>query len=126
MLTGIPLLLFITLTLTVFILSLVAALLVAVLAALIFTAFAVGIALFVTLPTVFMTTFAASFLFLWGLGGYHIIEWFNRGDSAAEPGEAIGDKLKNLTGGQLDFAMNPGQKEATKESVNGDFGQREV
>lgn len=98
---------FLVFTLTVFVFSLVAALLVGLLAALIFTAFAVGVALLIILPTVFMTTMAASFLFLWGLGGYYIVKWFNEGESPAKPGEAIGDKLNSLTGGRLDFVMNP-------------------
>lgn len=75
------------------------------LAALLFTAFMVGVALIVVLPTVFMTTAAASFVFLWGLGGYYILKWFNKGAPAPEGG-AIGDKLNSLTGGRLDFLMD--------------------
>ena len=73
-------------------------------AALLFTVFCIGVALVIVLPTVFITTMGASFLFLWGLGGYYILRWFNS-ISPAAPGEALGDKLNALTGGRLDFIM---------------------
>ncbi|KAF2181664.1 hypothetical protein K469DRAFT_740615 [Zopfia rhizophila CBS 207.26] len=109
-LTGLPLLLFLTFTLTVFVFSLIAALLIGLLAALLFTAFMIGVALLVILPTVFITTFAGSFLFLWGLGGYYILKWFNEGEVPAPKGEAIGDKINNLTGGRLSFLMDGARK----------------
>ncbi|KAL9091888.1 MAG: hypothetical protein Q9165_004640 [Trypethelium subeluteriae] len=121
-LTGLPLIMFFLFTLTVFTFSLIAALLVGLLVALIFTAFAVGVALLVILPTVFLTTMGASFLFLWGLGGYYIVKWFNEGESPAKPGEAIGDKLNSLTGGRLDFVMNPARSpgsDSTNHTSNG-------
>jgi hypothetical protein len=46
--------------------------------ALLFTVFCIGLALLVLLPTLFMTTFAACFIFLWGLGAYYIVKWFNQ------------------------------------------------
>jgi len=111
-LTGIPLLMFIAFSITVFVFSLVATLLIAVLIALLFTVFCVGVALLIVLPTVFATTMGATFLFLWALGGYYILKWFNS-TSPAKPGEAIGDKLNAITGGRLDFLMqntrNPSQ-----------------
>jgi len=116
-LTGLPLIMFIVFTVTVFVFSLVAALLIGILVALLFTAFMVGVALLVVLPTVFLTTMGASFLFLWGLGGYYIFKWFNKGGEGPLPeGSAIGDKLNSLTGGRLDFLMDPIRKqEAQRE-----------
>jgi hypothetical protein len=105
-LTGLPLLMFIVFTITVFVFSFVAALLVGLLAAILFTAFAVGLALLLVLPTVFITTMGATFLFLWGLGGYYILKWFNEGQSPAAEGTAMGDKINNLMGGRLDFLMD--------------------
>jgi Promethin len=64
-------------TLTVAIFSIVAALLVGLLGALLFIVFAIGVALCFLLPTLFFTTMVATFLFLWGLGGYYILKWFN-------------------------------------------------
>ncbi|KAF2142956.1 uncharacterized protein K452DRAFT_269559 [Aplosporella prunicola CBS 121167] len=128
-LTGFPLVMFGVFTVTVFVFSLVAALLVGLLAALLFTAFMVGVALLVILPTVFITTMGASFLFLWGLGGYYIVKWFNQGgDSPAAEGTAIGDKLNSLTGGRMSFLMDgvrkrEGQDQGEKHA-NGQTGKR--
>jgi hypothetical protein len=113
-LTGLPLLLFITFTITVFVFSLVAALLIALLVALLFTVFMVGVALLVVLPTVFMTTMAASFIFVWGMGGYYILKWFGEPGGAVD-GEAIGDKLNNLTGGRLGFLMDGARDSAVPD-----------
>lgn len=95
------------------------ALLVGVLAALLFTAFMVGVALLVVLPTVFITTLGASFLFLWGLGGYYILKWLNGDSEPAAEGEAIGDKINNLTGGRLDFLMGPAREMAKTGQIHG-------
>ncbi|KAK4992051.1 hypothetical protein LTR50_001447 [Elasticomyces elasticus] len=105
-LTGLPLVLFALFTITVFVFSLVAALLIGVLVAVVFTVIAVGTALLIVLPTTFFTTLAACFIFLWGLGGYYLLKWFNKGDSPAEQGTAIGDKINSLAGGRLDFLMD--------------------
>jgi len=113
-LTGLPLIMFVVFSITVFIFSLVAALLIALLAALLFTAFMVGTALLIVLPTVFLTTMAATFLFLWGLGGYYILKWFNEGESPASEGLAIGDKLNSLTGGRIGFLMDGARKQQEK------------
>jgi hypothetical protein len=53
-----------------------------------------------------MTTMAATFLFLWALGGYYIIRWFNRIEGPGAEGEAIGDKVNALTGGRLTWLMS--------------------
>jgi hypothetical protein len=70
----------------------------------------VGVALLVILPTVFFTTFAATFIFLWGLGGFYLLKWFNEGDVPAPDGTAIGDKLNNLTGGRMGWLMDGSRK----------------
>jgi hypothetical protein len=72
----------------------------------------VGLALLIVLPTIFFTTFAASFLFLWGLGGYYILKYFGE-PGTAPSGQAIGDRLNAMTGGRLDFFMK-GAREAEK------------
>ena len=79
-LSGIPLALFVVMSLTVLVFALVAGILVGVVGALLFTVFCVGVALLFLLPTLFMTTAAATFIFLWGLGAYYIIKWFNQKD----------------------------------------------
>lgn len=65
-------------TITVVIFSLLGALLVGLLGALVFIVVAVGFALIILLPTLFVTTFAAAFIWLWGVCGYYILKWFNQ------------------------------------------------
>jgi hypothetical protein len=77
-LSGGPLALFFIMSLTVLVFALLAGIIVGVVGALFFTVFCVGVALLVLLPTLFMTTFAACFIFLWGLGAYFIVKWFNQ------------------------------------------------
>jgi hypothetical protein len=121
--TGVPLFLFVLFSLTVFIFALVVGLLVGVLGAVAFTLFAVGLALTVVLPTVFFTTMGATFLFLWGLGGYYALKWAN-GDSepskSSEGGNnTIGDKLNSLSGGRLTGFMSAAKKEESKKDISG-------
>jgi hypothetical protein len=124
LLTGIPLGLFILFSITVFIVALVVALIVALLGAVLFTVFCVGVALCIVLPTILFTTFAAVFLFLWGLGGYYLLRWAN-GDSKegengeASEGNAIGDKLNSLTGGRLTGFMEDARGQNAKKSIEG-------
>ncbi|KAI7364356.1 hypothetical protein KC354_g5768 [Hortaea werneckii] len=130
-LTGVPLGLFILFTLTVAIFSLVVGLILGLLAAVLFTLFCVGIALTIVLPTVFFTTMAACFLFLWGLGGYYILSWGNsaggseQGDGKAPEGQAIGDKLNNLVGGRLSGFMSSARAEEAKGDISG-FGDQHL
>ncbi|KAL9618321.1 MAG: hypothetical protein Q9160_006971 [Pyrenula sp. 1 TL-2023] len=77
-LSGIPLGLFFVMTLSVAVFALVAGLLVGVVGAVLFIAFAAGTALIVLLPVLFFTTTAASFVWLWGIGTYYIVKWFNK------------------------------------------------
>ena len=83
-------------TIGVFVFALVAALVVGVLGALLFTAFCVGVALLVLLPVLFITTFAGAFIWLWGVGTYYILKWFNQKDI---PG-IHSDALDGITGGK--------------------------
>jgi hypothetical protein len=76
-LSGLPLGLFIVMTITVVLFSLIAGLLVGLIGALLFIVFALGFALCILLPTLFFTTFAGVFIFLFGLGAYYIVKWFN-------------------------------------------------
>lgn len=124
-LTGPPMFLFILFTLTVFIFSLVVALLVGLLVAIGFTLFMVLVALVILFPTVFFTSLAACFFFLWGLGGYYLMKWFNKGETPAAEGEAIGDKINNLTGGRLDFIMGNARKEYPDHSNQNGTGEKE-
>ena len=64
-------------TITVVIFSLIAGLLVGLLGAVLFIVFSVGVALIFILRVLFFTTAAAVFVWLWGVGTYYIIKWFN-------------------------------------------------
>jgi len=127
LLTGIPLGLFILFTIAVFIFALVVALIVALLGAVLFTVFCVGVALMIVLPTILFTTFAATFLFLWGLGGYHLLRWANKDNNSesgeAPEGSAIGDKLNSLTGGRLTGFMEDARGQNAKKGIEG-YGDR--
>ena len=67
-------------TVGVLVFSLVAALVIGVLGALVFTVICVGFALLILLPVLFVTTFAGAFIWLWGVGAYYIVKWFNKKD----------------------------------------------
>ena len=79
-LSGPPLALFILMTITVVIFALLAGILVGLIGALLFIVFAVGVALLFLLPVLFFTTAAAVFFWLWGMGTYYIVKWFNEKD----------------------------------------------
>lgn len=84
-------------TITVIVFSILGALLVALLGALIFIVVAVGFGLLILLPTLFITTFAAAFIWLWGVGGYYILKWFNKKEIPGIHTEMKGG-LENLDG----------------------------
>lgn len=79
-LSGIPLALFVLMSITVFVFALLVGIIVGVLGAVLFTVFCLGLALIILLPTLFITTFAGVFVFLWGLAAYYIVKWFNQKD----------------------------------------------
>ena len=64
-------------TISVVIFALLAGLIIGLLGAVLFIVAAVGFALIILLPTLFFTTAAATFIWLWGLAGYYILKWFN-------------------------------------------------
>ncbi|KAL9129709.1 MAG: hypothetical protein Q9217_001912 [Psora testacea] len=77
-LTGFPLGLFIIMTISVAIFAIIAALILALLGAVVFIVFCVGVALIFLLPTLFITTGIATFIWLWGVGAYYILKRFNQ------------------------------------------------
>ena len=65
-------------TISVVIFALLAGLIIGLVGAVLFIVVCVGFALIILLPTLFFTTAAATFIWLWGVGGYYIIKKFNK------------------------------------------------
>lgn len=108
-------------TITVVVFSIIAALILALLAAVIFSVVCVGFALIILFPTLFITTAAASFIWLWGVGGYYILKWFNKKEIPGihKPmGEGMGGDLglDALTG---DKAPPPPSEKPNGHAANG-------
>lgn len=93
-LSGLPLVLFGVMTVTVFIFALLAGILVGVIGALLFVVVALGFALIILLPTLFFTTGAAVFIWLWGVGAYFIVKWFNQKDVPGIHTDLVGGVAK--------------------------------
>lgn len=110
-LSGMPLALFAVMTVGVLVFALVAGLVIAVVGAVLFTVVAVGFALIILLPVLFMTTFAAAFIWLWGLGAYYIIKKFN---DKPVPGihTGVGEGLMDQSGIAEDLPNLNGNGEA--------------
>ena len=81
-------------TITVVLFSLIAGLLVGLLGAVLFIVFAVGVALVFILPVLFFTTAAAVFVWLWGIGTYYLIKWFNEKEVPGIHTDAAGGLAK--------------------------------
>jgi len=116
-LSGLPMALFVIMTISVAIFALIAGLLVGLLGAVLFILAAVGFALIILLPTLFFTTFAAVAIWLWGMGAYFIVKRFNKKDV---PGVHVpmADGIKKATGlGELN--PNLTQNLAPKPQANG-------
>lgn len=114
-----PLGLFLILTITIFIFALLAALIIGVLGAVLFSVVCVGIGLIILLPTLFVTTFAAAFIWLWGIGAYYILKWFNKkevpGIHKPFPEGMQGQGLDALQGKGAAPGDPHGQKEKPKQ-----------
>lgn len=119
--SGFPMFLFITMTITVAIFALIAGLLVGLLGAILFILAAVGFALVILLPVLFVTTFAAVGIWLWGMGAYYIIKWFNKKDV---PGVHVpmADGIKDATG-LNDLTSGLGPVSAEKPQADGEQSQ---
>ncbi|KAI9818401.1 MAG: hypothetical protein M1827_000459 [Pycnora praestabilis] len=105
-LSGIPIGLFVVFTLGILVFALVAGLVIAVLAALIFSALCVGFALLILLPVLFITTFAAVFVWLWGVGAYYLLKWFNKEEI---PGITKGSNNKSTEKSEIPGEQQNGQ-----------------
>ena len=76
-LSGFPLGLFMVMTISVAVFAVIVAIIFAVLGSVLFILFWVGVALIFLLPTLFVTTGIATFVWLWGVATYYILKHFN-------------------------------------------------
>ena len=95
-------------TISVVIFALLAGLIIGLLGAVLFIVAAVGFALIILLPTLFFTTAAATFIWLWGLAGYYILKWFNEKKIPGIHTEMKGGIQENMEG-QLDSITGKGK-----------------
>ena len=65
-------------TITVVVFALLAGLIIGLVGAVLFIVVCVGFALIILLPTLFFTTAAATFIWLWGMAGYYIVKKYNK------------------------------------------------
>ena len=123
-------------TITVGVFALLAALLLGLLGALVFVAVCVGFALIILLPTLFFTTLAASFVWLWGVGAYYLIKWFNQKEvpgihtslkdglpGVASGGKSENDELPALNEKAVERAPMPERKD-TDQDQKKDQGEK--
>ena len=99
-LTGLPLVLFLAFATTTLLVSITTCVLLGLLAALAFTFFVVGFALILVVPTIFLASCSATFIFIWGFVGYIILRRLNEGQALDKRGTKVGDNLQRLTGGR--------------------------
>ncbi|KAI9716299.1 MAG: hypothetical protein M1828_000395 [Chrysothrix sp. TS-e1954] len=111
-LSGPPVLLFSIFTLTVLTTSLLVCTVTALIVALSFTALCVTGALVVLVPTLLLTTLAASFFFFWGLVAYLLANRFQNDPrtegirtTAYETAQSVGQKANDLSDGRLELAL---------------------
>lgn len=91
-------------TISVVIFALLAGLIIGLVGAVLFIVVCVGFALVILLPTLFLTTAAATFIWLWGVGGWYILKWFNK--------KEIPGIHTEMGQGQFDAIMGKGKVEA--------------
>ena len=108
-LSGPPIFLLVALTIGVGVFALLAGLIIGLVGALLFIVAMIGVALVIILPTLFVTTFAAAFIWLWGMGLYYIIKWFNE-----KPVPGIHTSLK-------DGIMEKSGLQGIQDSIMGGF-----
>ncbi len=102
-LSGLPLVLFCCMTVSVFIFSILAGVLLGVIGGLLFAVPAMGLALLILLPVLFFTTAAAVSIWLWGVGGYNVIKWLSHRGNPGVQSDVKGPMTK-VNGGAFQGA----------------------
>jgi hypothetical protein len=110
-------------TLTIAIFALLAGILIGLLGAVLFIVAAVGFALIVLLPVLFFTTATGVFVWLWGLGTYYVIKWFNEKEVPGVHTDLV-DGVKKQSG-MSDLPGMNGESVMGNEEGNGEGDDRE-
>ncbi|XP_014550769.1 hypothetical protein COCVIDRAFT_42800 [Bipolaris victoriae FI3] len=107
--TGIPLVLFVAFAAATLLVSLATCLFLGLLVSLSVTFFVVGFSLLFVVPTVFIASCSATFIFIWGLAGFVILGKFNERGASAKPSTRFGGAVKNgnATGTGGTYADDP-------------------
>jgi hypothetical protein len=98
-------------TIALVIFALLAGLIIGLVGAVLFIVVCVGFALIILLPTLFVTTAAATFIWLWGYGGYYLLKWFNK--------KEIPGIHTEMGKGQMDAIMGKGKVDGEGEGNEG-------
>ena len=93
------------------------------LGALLFIVVAVGFALIILLPLLFFTTLVATFLWLWGMGTYYILKYFNKKDIPGLHTPLPGSENLKLDALNKEPDYAAAEKERDSEKVNGADGE---
>lgn len=123
-LTGIPLGLFTLFGLSVAIFSVLSGITIGLIGAALVTLTCVGVALAVVFPILMFTTASACTLFLFGFGGYKVLEWAttnNHSDSQTngeKSGVTVGDSLNPITCGRLAGLRDSPKPERDKSDIS--------
>ncbi|KAK5279562.1 hypothetical protein LTR40_007623, partial [Exophiala xenobiotica] len=119
-LSGIPLVLFCCMTVSVFIFSILAGVLLGVIGGLMFAVPAMGLALLILLPVLFFTTAAAVFIWLWGVGACYVIKWLSqRGNPNPNPNSNPGMQQNDGKGGAIAMTRANGAAAIEGPGANG-------
>lgn len=128
-LTGFPLGLFLILTISVAIFAILVGIILGLLGAVLFIVTCTGFALIFLLPTLFVTIGIATFVWLWGVGVYYILKYFNEkpipgihtglGEGLADQ-MGVKDQLAAITGDGGPAGDPSGhEKDEEEEKANG-------
>ena len=106
-------------TISVAVFALIAALIIGLLGAVLFIVVAVGFALIILLPTLFVTTAAATFIWLWGLAGYYILKKFNQKEIPGIHTDMKEGSLDAIMGKPKPTSQEDGESDEKPKQANG-------
>jgi hypothetical protein len=73
------------------------------------------VALFIVVPTLFLTTLASVFVYTWAMIGYYVFRWYNQAERPEEERESVSRKLDKISGERLQGLMDTAWKPPKSE-----------